>query len=371
VSRTSFGGGWLLRGLALVATCSTVGCFGAPSYHWPASKPVPPHWDGDEFHNVPEQSKAGLFKALRWRATREPIEWAEGRNDAVFDRPPASVPAGKVRVVVVNHATTLIQVDGVNILTDPVWSDVIGPLPGIGVGVHRQLPPGIRFDDLPPIHAVLLSHSHYDHCDVPTLERLAARFHMPIYAGLGTTALLNEAGIANGHDLDWWQTIELRVGEHTVALTFAPAEHWSRRGAFDQNQLLWGSFGIRTPSALVYFAGDSAAGPHFQAFHDRVGPPDVALVPIGAYKPNWFMLGKHMGPNQAVQAFQDLGAAQAIAIHWGTFNLADEGQFEPAGELGLALDHAGIARSKFVAPRNGEAVWVEPGVLPPAREVAR
>lgn len=331
------------------------GCFGAPSYTWPAAKPVPAHWDGDAFHNVPERSKAGVLAALRWRLFRERPDWPEDRKDAVFDRPPASVTSG-IRVVVVNHASTLVQLDGVNILTDPVWADTIGPVSA--VGIDRHLPPGVRFDELPPIHAVLISHDHYDHCDAPTLKRLAKRFGMPIFGGLGTRAMLADLGVPGGRDLDWWERVPL--GETSVALTFAPAEHWSRRGVLDQNQVLWGSFGLRGPSGLVYFAGDTAYGPHFRAFRDRVGVPDVALLPIGAFKPGWFMLGKHMGPAQAVQAFGDLGAKQAVAIHWGTFDLADEGQFEPVGVLGLALDAERIPRERFVAPRNGEAVAFTP-----------
>lgn len=341
--------------LCLSLAFSVSGCFGAPSYTWPAAKPVPAHWDGDAFHNVPERSKAGALAALKWRLFRERPDWPEDRKDAVFDRPPAAVTSG-IRVVVVNHATTLVQLDGVNILTDPVWAETIGPLSA--VGIDRHLPPGIRFEDLPPIHAVLISHSHYDHCDVPTLKRLAARFHMPIFAGLGTRALLEANGVAGGRDLDWWESAPL--GESRVSLVFLQAEHWSRRGAFDQNQLLWGSFGIRAPAGLVYFAGDTAYGPHFKAFRERVGAPDVALLPIGAFKPEWFMLGKHMGPTQAVHAFGDLGAKRAVAIHWGTFDLADEGQFEPVGVLGLSLDAAKIARDRFVAPRNGEPLAFSP-----------
>lgn len=331
-------------------------CFGAPSYTWPAAKPVPAHWDGDAFHNVPERNKAGVFAALKWRLFRERPDWPEDRKDTVFDRPPASVTTG-IRVVVVNHATTLVQLDGVNILTDPVWADTIGPVSV--VGIDRHLPPGIRFEDLPPIHAVLISHSHYDHCDVPTLKRLAQRFHMPIYGGLGTRAMLAASDVPGGYDLDWWDNAP--VGESKVSLVFLQAEHWSRRGVLDQNQVLWGSFGIRAPAGLVYFAGDTAYGPHFKAFRERVGAPDVALLPIGAFKPAWFMLGKHMGPEQAVQAFGDLDARQAVAIHWGTFDLADEGQFEPVGVLGLSLDAAKIARERFVAPRNGEPFAITSG----------
>jgi len=261
---------------------------------------------------------------------------------------PAGAP-GRVRVTLINHATTLIQLDGVNVLTDPIWSDRVGPVPG-GPGRFQQ--PGVVFGDLPFIHAVLLSHSHFDHLDLPTLRRLAGAHHPRILAGLGTRAFLEAEGVSGCEDLDWWQAAHL--GPLTV--TFAPAQHWSRRGIADQNHLLWGSFFVAGAAGSVYFAGDTGWGPHFAQVRERLGAPSLALLPIGAYRPRWFMRSQHIDPEEAVLAHLVLGAAKSAAIHWGTFDLSDEGAFDPVQDLWRSLRKHSVAEDDFVARFNGGVV---------------
>ncbi len=340
----------MLRVLACLVTFPCLfGCFGATGYRGARSD----HFDGTHFRNVPPAAQPGFGGFLRWTLGGGAIEWPDWVQTPQV-RPDAAAPPHSIRITFVNHATTLIQLDGVNILTDPIWSERVSPVSFLGPPRHK--PPGIRFEDLPRIDAVLISHSHHDHCDLVTLRRLWDAFQPRIYAGLGTQALLAEAGIGGALDLDWWQRTSLRGLE----VTFAPAQHWSARGATDRDRVLWGSFYVRGPSGSVYFAGDTGFGEHFARIGERLGPPSVALLPIGAYQPEWFMAPSHMSPAHAVLAHRALRATTSVAIHWGTFDLADEGQYQPAGELRLALDVSSIPHRDFRVLENGEAFQTEP-----------
>jgi len=224
----------------------------------------------------------------------------------------------------VNHSTVLVQMDGFNVLTDPIWSERCSPFSW--AGPRRARPPGVRWEDLPPIDAVLISHNHYDHLDVATLQRLA-RDHRPrIYATLGNGALLRSRGIPVTAELDWWQSADLGPG---LSLTSVPAQHFSNRSITDRNRALWTGFVIQGGAGAVYFAGDTALGPHFEQIRNRLGPVRLALLPIGAFRPEWFMSPVHLSPSEALRAHHLVGAATSVAIHFGTFQLGDDGIDEP------------------------------------------
>jgi L-ascorbate metabolism protein UlaG (beta-lactamase superfamily) len=335
-----------LAGLALAAALAApAGCcaYSAPAYHGPTSD----HFDGERFHNM-GGAAIDAAAVARWMVTRQPGAWPDYVDDPAGAPPPRRVGDGAIRVTFVNHATVLVQMDGVNVLTDPVWSDRVGP--EAWAGPRRRRPPGIHFADLPPIDAVLVSHDHYDHMDLPTLASLAAAHHPTIVAGLGNRALLDGEGIGGGVDLDWWQSIAIG---HDVRIVSVPAQHTSMRGLCDRDRTLWAGYVIAGPSGKVYFAGDTGYGPHFAAIRERIGPVRVALLPIGAFKPRWVMAPVHMAPADAVRAARDLGATTSLAIHFGTFAQADDGDGEPVAELERALG-AAPSPPRFWVLRQGE-----------------
>jgi L-ascorbate metabolism protein UlaG (beta-lactamase superfamily) len=339
----------LARVAAAVVALGASGCFGAPGYTGPET----PHFDGTRFHNVPASEPPGVLDLIAWKWNPDDIPWPEAPPVEPVVPPPV-VERG-IRATLVNHATVLVQIDGVAVLTDPIWSDRVGPVSFVGPA--RWAEPGVRLADLPRIDAMLVSHDHYDHCDTSSIAAIHERDRTPTIAGLGTAALLEDAGIGGGIDLDWWQGTKLRGG---VTVTLVPTRHWSRRGVLDQNTVLWGGFVIEGPSGRVYFAGDTGYGPHFAAIRARLGPPTLAILPIGAYEPRWFMRSSHMGPDEAVLAHRDLQATRSIGVHWWTFDLSDEGRWQPAGELALALDAQRVPRSSFTALINGQSVAIDP-----------
>ncbi len=304
----------------LLSSCATYG------YDGPRSD----HFDGQRFHNRAPTPPLEVGELLEWALTsdRRPWDWIDEPPGAP---PPTRLGGGHLRVTFINHATTLVQMDGLNVLTDPVYADVVGPL---GVGVRRQRAPGIRFEDLPPIDVVLVSHNHYDHMDFPTLRRLAARDRPRILVGLGNAGLLRESGVEGGEDLDWDGAIEVAPG---VRVHGVPVHHSSRRGLGDADVTLWLGFVLEGPSGRVYYAGDTAFGPHFAEVEARFGAPRLAILPIGAYRPRRFLARMHMSPEEAARAHRALRAEESLGVHWGTFQLSDEGRLDPLRDLRAAL----------------------------------
>ncbi len=222
------------------------------------------------------------------------------------------------------------------------------------VGPRRVRRPAVALSDLPPIALVLLSHNHYDHCDLASLAEIARRFDPLVVTPLGNARLVRSAGIRRVEELDWWQL----SASSPLPVTMTPARHFSARTPFDRNRALWAGFMLTAGAASIYFAGDSAYAPFFGEIRERLGPIDLALLPIGAYEPRWFMHVVHMNPAEAVQAHLDLGAARSIAMHFGTFQLTSEAIDAPLQALDEARADRGVPRERFRALDFGESVRV-------------
>jgi L-ascorbate metabolism protein UlaG (beta-lactamase superfamily) len=285
-------------------------------------------------------------------ARRRPRALAGELSQPLCRHPPERVDG--LRITLVGHASILIQVAGKNLLADPVWAERVSPVRF--AGPKRANPPGIRFEDLPPIDAVLVTHNHYDHLDVETISKLWAKFHPRVVAPLGNDAIIRDYdGDVEVATLDWGGSLDLGNG---VVAHLEPANHWSARGLNDRRMALWGAWVLTSPAGAIYLAGDTGYGDgdHFRSVRGKYGAVKAALLPIGAYEPRWFMQVQHMNPADAVRAFADLEAAQALGIHWGTFQLTNEAVDQPATDLALALAASGIAPERFRALRPGE-VW--------------
>ena len=310
------------------------------------------HFDGRRFVN-PTGTAGQPFSKVP-RMLREPrTPWPI--HVEVQPQVPPSLDGAAATVTFIGHSTFLIQTAAGNVLTDPMYSERASPV--TWAGPRRVREPGVRFDDLPPISAVLLSHNHYDHCDLPTLRRLAKRFDPVVVTPLGNRGLVRSAGLRRIEELDWWQ--ETTIGGAAISLT--PAYHFSARTPFDKNRALWGGFLLTTDDVRILFAGDTAYAGFFRDIRRRLGPIDLALLPIGAYEPRWFMKAVHMNPAEAVQAHLDLETAQSIAMHFGTFQLTAEGIDEPARALDEACRALNVPVSRFRVPGFGESVRLQPG----------
>ncbi|WP_376091158.1 MBL fold metallo-hydrolase [Roseomonas sp. CCTCC AB2023176] len=273
--------------------------------------------------------------------------WPDWIEDPPQPRP-TEPPPGHVAVTFVGHSTFLIRfAGGPTLLTDPIWSERCSPLSFLGPRRVRR--PGLALDALPPLDAVLLSHNHYDHMDLPTLRRLRAPL---ILTGLGNTAILDRAGVVGGEDLDWWESRDVAG----AAITYVPMRHFSARGIRDRGKALWGGFAVHTAAGALIFCGDTGYGPHLAEVGARLGPFAVGLVPIGAYEPRWFMQVVHMNPEEALHAQSDLRVGTAIAMHFGTFKLTQEGVEAPAEALRAGRAASGLRAEGFRVPLVGETL---------------
>jgi L-ascorbate metabolism protein UlaG (beta-lactamase superfamily) len=310
----------------------------------------PKHFDGKRFYNPDAPQAFGLLDALRWKLTSRPEPSPGFISDVEQSIPPRRVEGEGLRATLVNHSTVLLQQRGSNILTDPIWSERASPLRWIGP--RRRRKQGVSWEDLPCIDAVLISHNHYDHLDLPTLHRLAARGDSTFIVPARGARLLRSENIGPAHELDWGDSLSLPG----FTIHCVPALHFSRRGIYDRNMTLWCGYVIESRERLVYFAGDTAFGSHFAQIRERYGSPDLALLPIGAYEPRWFMSPVHMAPDEAVRAHEILAARTSIAIHHGTFQLGDEGIDAPKRRLiACAQRDPSLVRS-FLVLNNGQFV---------------
>jgi L-ascorbate metabolism protein UlaG (beta-lactamase superfamily) len=252
--------------------------------------------------------------------------------------PPVGAPP---RITWLGHASFLVQLDGVSLLVDPVLRPE-----GI-VGVRRNVAPALVAEELPRIDAALVTHGHYDHLDLPTLRAVGA----PVVAGLGWAPWFGARGLT-ATELGWWRSTRVK----DVSITFVPAQHWSRRTPFDMNAMLWGGFVIQGAGGTVYHAGDTALFDGFAEIGARFPGIDAALLPIGAYDPGWFMERQHMNPEQALAAFERLGARTLVAMHWGTFKLTDEPLLEPPRRLEAERARRELPRERVQVPAIGETL---------------
>ncbi|MGI5861613.1 MAG: MBL fold metallo-hydrolase [Myxococcales bacterium] len=258
---------------------------------------------------------------LRWNLDRLlrrlPQDPDPGFKPTVRPNDGSALRAPGASLTWVGHATFVLRLGGRTVVVDPVWSQRLS-----GV-VPRAVPPGVRLEDLPPIDFVLLTHNHRDHFDAPTIGRIGPG---PLYvAPLGNAGILRDAGAERVVELDWWQSHR----EGDLEITLVPARHWSMFLPWNRNDMLWGGFVVKGPEGAVYFAGDTARFGVFEEIGRRLGPIDLAVIPIGAYAPRWFMEPQHVTPEEAGEAFEALGARVLVAAHWGTFKLSDEPMGEP------------------------------------------
>jgi L-ascorbate metabolism protein UlaG (beta-lactamase superfamily) len=316
--------------------------------------PVSDHFDGEHFFNPGRRWGKSSRDLLRWMTSRKRVVWPPVHPSPFSDDPPEHVHGTALRISFVGHASFLLQTGGLNILLDPVWSERVSPLHF--TGPKRVNPPGIRFEALPRIDVVLVSHNHYDHLDLATLRRLHAAHAPRIITPLGNDTIIRKAHSdirVEAHD--WGDRIDLGNG---IAVHLEEAYHWSARGIRDRLRALWAAFVIETPGGTVYHVGDTGFhdGRIFDDIREKHGPVRLAILPIGAYEPRWFMAEQHMNPEEAVKAFLATGAEHAIAHHWGTFQLTDEGVEAPPDALGQALDDHGIVRERFAVLRPGQTL---------------
>jgi L-ascorbate metabolism protein UlaG (beta-lactamase superfamily) len=313
--------------------------------------PVSNHFDGTRFRNMDGSSGGKSYRdLLRWQLGGTRARWPKW-IEIEQSRPPQRVVDGLLATFV-GHATVLLQASGLNVLTDPVWSDRASPVQF--AGPKRVHAPGIAFKHLPPIDAIVVSHNHYDHLDTATLARLVEAHDPVIITPLGNDRVIKAAAPkSNVVTIDWHDSIDpvpcLRVHAEPVA-------HWSARGRGDRNHALWAGFVLALGERKVYFAGDTgfAGGLPFRKTASRHAPFDLALLLIGAYAPRWFMADSHMDPSEAIQAQCLLGSPPSLAIHHGTFQLTDEAVDEPARLLCETLIEEG-SKGEFRVCRPGES----------------
>lgn len=308
------------------------------TYKGPASE----NFDGTRFFHP--ESDYTFAEMVKWMWTMDPAEWPEWIENPTRPAPPKQVGKGSIRITHINHATMLIQTDDVNILTDPIWSERSSPVSW--TGPKRVRAPGVSLADLPPIDVILISHDHYDHLDLATLEQLTSSHEPIILAGLGVGKLLESEGIRNLTEMDWWQDYDRLP--NNLRIVFVPARHNSGRGLLDKNKTLWGGFVIESSSGRIYFSGDGAYGNFLTDIKREFGQFRVALLAIGHYEPRWMMKTHHMNPDDAVKLHRLLNVEQSVGMHFGTFGgHNDEAVDAHKKDLSAALQKYDVPKSQF------------------------
>ena len=315
--------------------------------------PVSDHCDGQRFFNPASEQARPIGDVITWQRTREKSAWPEFVPLTPYPPPPAQVIPGAIAATFVGHSTFLLRTANAVILTDPAFTTHAGPFGRLGPRRVRPATPPL--ENLPVPDIVLVSHNHYDHLQPSSLRRCAQGAEPQFITPLGLGPFVRRLTLQNVIELDWWETADLGDGR---TVTCVPAQHFSARTPFDRNRTLWCGFVLRGATETIYFAGDSGYGPHFREIGRRCGPIDLALLPIGAYEPRWFMRPVHMNPAEAVQAHVDIAARVSLGMHFGTFQLTDEAIDEPLLALDRALDERGISDQAFTTLDFGESTVI-------------
>lgn len=329
--------------LFFFTTFCLVGCMSA---NYPKSD----HYDGKTFYNPSGKAPKKFLDLLKWWR-EEAAEWPESVPLKPQQALVKNLANDEMHISFINHASFLIRTAEWSLITDPHFTERASPLSF--AGPKRVHPPGVSLDAIDRLDYVFISHNHYDHLDLESLHLLQKRFPKLIFlVPLGNEKLLQSQGFKNILVADWWQKFDLLGLEFYLT----PAEHWSARGLFDRNKSLWGGLLIKSNENSVLFAGDTGYGPHFKTLKDRFGKPDIALLPIGAYEPRWFMKNQHMNPEDAVLAHLDLKADLSVGMHFGCFQLTNESIDQPAIDLAVAMQKHLIHKQHFLVPEPGQTV---------------
>jgi L-ascorbate metabolism protein UlaG (beta-lactamase superfamily) len=335
-----------LLGLATGAYATRRSLRGGPGHRGPRTD----HFDGTVFFNPDASAGKSFSEFVRWQRTSQAKTWPRWVGNRALPEVRRRLGEGEIAITFINHVTYLLQFQGLNVLTDPVYSERASPVQW--TGPRRVRAPGLAFEDLPRIDVVLVSHNHYDHLDLGTLARLEHDHAPLVLTGLGNRAFLEEHGLRRVREFDWWDGMR-----HEVAVyTYTPAQHWSGRSVAGRSRTLWGGFVIEAGGCRLFFAGDTGYWRHFRDLRRRLGIMDVAMLPIGAYEPRWFMRDQHMDPDEAVRAHLDLGARLSIGTHYGCFQLTDEGIDDPLRELAAARRKHAVPDDRFRALQTGETL---------------
>lgn len=313
--------------------------------------PITDHYDGKRFFNPHAKEKFPYFRLLKWLIKRKSPKWPKFIANTYECHLPKDIKKGEITSTFISHASFLIQTATLNIIIDPVYSKRVGPY-GL-LGYKRVRLPGVPFNKLPSIDIVLISHNHYDHLDINTLKRIKKIYNPYFVTGLGNSKLLKSYGFKKVIELDWWENYCYEDTE----IEFVPAQHFSARTLFDRNRTLWGGFIIRTQNKTLYHAGDSGYGPHFKEIYKKIGRPDITFLPIGGYKPRWFMKMMHINPEEAVEVHLELGSKLTIPMHYGTFPLSDESYDQPLIDLEEAITKRDISGIKVL--EFGETIIID------------
>ena len=312
------------------------------------------HFNGKKFLNYGGARAKGFRDIIRWMMSGEPRpKWIYQDAQVLRETIQDFTSTEKIKVYFINHSSFLIQFSGLNFLTDPIFSEYASPFQW--AGPKRMRPPGIEMQALPRVDYILLSHNHYDHLDLPALQRIRKMYDPIIICPLGVDLLLRKKGFQKIKCLDWWESVEFNQFEISVV----PSQHFSARGMFDRDRTLWCGFIVSTPNLQIYYVGDTGYGNFFKQIGDKFGPMDLSIIPIGAYNPRWFMSPIHCDPDQAIRIHSDVKSRKSIPCHYGTFPLAMDGQTEPIDEL-VSLSAYQEIQNDFIILTEGKSLIIEP-----------